>query len=76
MPDSRDDANARHDAFSVTDARHDAFTVTDARHDAFTVTDARHDAFTVTDAGVNAGVERQALVRGAPPKVGMRDRRR
>jgi hypothetical protein len=56
LPDSRDDADARHDAFSVTDAR--------------------HDAFSVTDAGVNAGVERQALVRGAPPKVGMRDRRR
>jgi hypothetical protein len=55
MPDSRDDSNARHDAFSVTDAR--------------------HDAFSVTDAGVNAGVERQALVRGAPAKVG-RDRRR
>lgn len=48
----------------------------DARHDAFSVTDARHDAFPVTDAGVNAGVERQALVRGAPAKIGMRDRRR
>jgi hypothetical protein len=56
MPDARDDANARHDAFSVTDAR--------------------HDAFSVTDAGVNAGVERQALVRGAPLKVGRADRRR
>jgi hypothetical protein len=66
MPDSRDDADARHDAFSVTDARHDAFSITDARH----------DAFSVTDAGLNAGVERQALVRGAPAKVGMRDRRR
>jgi hypothetical protein len=66
MPDARDDANARHDAFSVTDARHDAFSVTDARH----------DAFSVTDAGVNAGVERQALVRGAPLKVGRADRRR
>jgi len=56
MPDARDDANARHDAFSVTDAR--------------------HDAFSITDAGVNAGVERQALVRGAPLKVGRADRRR
>jgi hypothetical protein len=56
MPDARDDADARHDAFSVTDAR--------------------HDAFSVTDAGVNAGVERQALVRGAPLKVGRADRRR
>jgi len=66
MPDSRDDAIRGMSRGRIKGR------MPDSRDDA----NARHDAFSVTDAGVNAGFERQALVRGAPAKVGMRDRRR